>query len=56
MENIQAKLNTIIDELRDYQQSYRNGKDGWADTFYNGIEYSIDVLVDACDNNDMTKG
>lgn len=43
-------LQEIITELREYQNSLSNGqtleKDGWQNTFYDGIEYAIDVVVD----------
>ena len=38
--------NIIIDELRLYQSSFKPGKDGWSDTFSDGIEYAIDVVND----------
>ena len=43
-------LQKIVDELREYQSSLSDGKtlekDGWQNTFYDGIEYAIDVIVD----------
>ena len=39
-------LQSIIDELRLYQQKGDLEKDGWKDSFYNGIEYAIDVIVE----------
>ena len=39
-------LQSIIDELRLYQQKGDLEKDGWKDIFYNGIEYAIDVIVE----------
>ena len=43
-------LQKIINELRAYQNSLKNGQtlenDGWQNTFYDGIEYAIDVVVD----------
>ena len=41
----------IVEELRKYQGDRKlQERSGWKDTFYDGIEYAVDVISEAREN------